>query len=91
MLDSTNIHEHRIHLPITKNRRRSDLPILQRHHEILVTVRGLHPRRVFPSPKGREERLTSPPRIMWTPHAHRRIFTTVAREAGDFGRTSEPH
>jgi len=81
-LEWKNIHEDRIHLPITKNGRSFDLPILQRHHEILAPVRGLHRRWVFPSPKGREGRLTSPQRIAWSPHAHRRTFATVAMEAG---------
>ena len=39
-LEWKNIHEDRLHLPVTKNGRSFDLPILQTHHEIL----GARPR-----------------------------------------------
>lgn len=81
-LEWQNVHEDHIHLPMTKNGRSFDLPILQRHHEILAPVRGLDRRWVFPSPKGPEGRLNSPKRLRWSPHAHRRTFATVAMEAG---------
>jgi len=81
-LEWRHVHEERIHLPITKNGRSFDLPILQVHHEILAPLRGLHRRWVFPSPKGPDGRLTSPKRLSWSPHAHRRTFATVAMEAG---------
>jgi integrase len=81
-LEWKNIHEDHIHLPITKNGRSFDLPILQIHHEILAPVQGLHRRWVFPSPKGPDGRLSSPQRLKWGPHAHRRTFATVAMEAG---------
>jgi integrase len=81
-LEWKNIHEDRLHLPMTKNGRSFDLPILQLHHEILAPVRGLHRKWVFPSPKGPEGRLTSPEPLRWSPHAHRRTFATVAVEAG---------
>lgn len=81
-LEWRNISEDRIHLPKTKNGRSFDLPILQRHHEILAPVRGLNRKWVFPSPKGPEGRLNAPQRIEWGPHAHRRTFATVAMEAG---------
>ncbi|WP_120500362.1 integrase family protein [Roseovarius sp. EL26] len=81
-LEWKNVHEGHIHLPVTKNGRSFDLPILQRHHEILAPVRGLHRRWVFPSPKGPEGRLGAPRRLQWSPHAHRRTFATVAMEAG---------
>lgn len=81
-LEWRNLHEDRIHLPMTKNGRSFDLPIIQMHHEILAPVRGLHRRWVFPSPKSPEGRLTSPQRMRWSPHAHRRTFATVAMEAG---------
>lgn len=81
-LEWKNVHEDRIHLPMTKNGRSFDLPILQKHHEILAPVRGLHRRWVFPSPKGPEGRITNPARLRWSPHAHRRTFATVAMEAG---------
>lgn len=81
-LEWKNVHEDRIHLPMTKNGRSFDLPILQRHHEILAPIRGLHRRWVFPSPKGPDGRLSTPQRLQWSPHAHRRTFATVAVEAG---------
>lgn len=77
-----NVLEDRVHLPITKNGRSFDLPILPLHHDILAPLRGLHPRLVFPSPKSPSGRVTQPERISWSPHAHRRTFATVAVEAG---------
>ncbi|MDU8944694.1 tyrosine-type recombinase/integrase [Ovoidimarina sediminis] len=81
-LEWKHVHEDRIHLPMTKNGRSFDLPILQVHHEILAPVRGLHRRWVFPSPRGPEGHLSGPKRLKWGPHAHRRTFATVAMEAG---------
>ncbi|MEM7723916.1 MAG: integrase family protein [Pseudomonadota bacterium] len=81
-LEWRHIHEDRIHLPMTKNGRSFDLPILQLHHEILAPVRGLSRKWVFPSPKRSVGRLGAPKRIKWSPHAHRRTFATVAMEAG---------
>ena len=81
-LEWANVHEDHIHLPMTKNGRSFDLPILQCHHEILAPVRGLNDRWVFPSPKGPHGRLGAPKRIKWCPHDHRRTFATVATEAG---------
>jgi integrase len=81
-LEWRHVHEDRIHLPVTKNGRSFDLPILQLHHEILAPVRGLHRKWVFPSPKGSDGRLSAPTRLRWSPHAHRRTFATVAMEAG---------
>lgn len=40
-LEWNQIHEDRIHLPMTKNGRSFDLPILHTHHEILAPLRGL--------------------------------------------------
>ncbi len=77
-----DIREDHIHLPMTKNGRSFDLPILQRHHEILAPVRGLSERWVFPSPKSESGRITNPRKLIWSPHAHRRTFATVAVEAG---------
>lgn len=77
-----NVHEDRIHLPMTKNGRSFDLPILQTHHEILAPLRGLSREWVFPSPKAPSRHLTSPKRLPWSLHAHRRTFATVAMEAG---------
>ena len=81
-LEWKNIYEAHIHLPMTKNGRSFDLPILQLHHEILAPVRGLHRQWVFPSPQGPEGRLSAPKRIEWSPHVHRRTFSTIAMEAG---------
>ncbi|NNE51536.1 MAG: integrase family protein [Sulfitobacter sp.] len=81
-LEWENIHEHHIHLPMTKNGRSFDLPILQKHHEILAPVRGLSRQWVFPSPKSASGYVTGPAKTEWSPHAHRRTFATVAMEAG---------
>ncbi|WP_146592082.1 tyrosine-type recombinase/integrase [Puniceibacterium confluentis] len=81
-LEWNNVHEDHIHLPMTKNGRSFDLPILQHHHEILAPVRGLSKTWVFPSPKGSDGHITNPQRLKWSPHAHRRTFATVAMEAG---------
>ena len=81
-LEWKHVHEDHIHLPMTKNGRSFDLPILQHHHEILAPLRGLSRRWVFPSPKSADGHLTNPARIEWGPHAHRRTFATVAMEAG---------
>lgn len=40
-LEWKHVHEDHIHIPMTKNGRSFDLPILQVHHEILAPVRGL--------------------------------------------------
>ncbi|MEM7529131.1 MAG: integrase family protein [Pseudomonadota bacterium] len=81
-LQWSQIYTERIHLPMTKNGRSFDLPILGLHHEILAPLRHLSRKWVFPSPKGRDGHLTSPVRLAWSPHAHRRTFATVAVEAG---------
>lgn len=81
-LEWRNVHEDHIHLPMTKNGRSFDLPILQVHHEILAPMRGLSPTWVFPSPKSIKGYITNPTRMAWSPHAHRRTFATVAVEAG---------
>ena len=81
-LEWKNVHDDRIHLPMTKNGRSFDLPILQRHHEVLAPVQGLNRKWVFPSPKHADGRLSAPHRMFWSPHAHRRTFATVAMEAG---------
>ncbi|NDW45280.1 integrase family protein [Ruegeria sp. PrR005] len=81
-LEWRHVHEDRIHLPMTKNGRSFDLPILQLHHEILAPMKGLHRQWVFPSPKRTDGRLSAPQRMKWSPHAHRRTFATIAMEAG---------
>lgn len=81
-LEWKHVHEDHIHLPMTKNGRSFDLPIVQVHHEILAPVRGLSRQWVFPSPKGPSGHLGAPKRLRWSPHAHRRTFATVAMEAG---------
>ncbi len=74
--------EDRIHLPVTKNGRSFDLPITQRHHEILAPIEGLGRTWVFPSPKSASGHITAARKLDWSPHAHRRTFATVAMEAG---------
>jgi len=81
-LEWKHVYEDRIHLPMTKNGRSFDLPILQLHHDILAPVCGLHRKWVFPSPQGPGGRLSAPRRLEWSPHVHRRTFATVAMEAG---------
>lgn len=81
-LQWNQIHEDRIHLPMTKNGRSFDLPILQLHHEILAPLRPLSRTWVFPSPKSVTGHITKPERLKYNPHMHRRTFATVAMEAG---------
>lgn len=81
-LEWKNVHEGHVHLPMTKNGRSFDLPILQLHHEILAPMKGLSRQWVFPSPKAPTGHLSAPARIKWSPHSHRRTFATVAMEAG---------
>ena len=77
-----DVHSDRIHLPITKNGRPFDLPILDIHHELLEPMRGLSRELVYPAPRSGDGHLKCPKRIDWTLHAHRRTFATVAMEAG---------
>ena len=81
-LEWKNVHADRIHLPMTKNGRSFDLPITAVHHEILKPLKDLGREWVFPSPKSPSGHITSPGRLQWSPHAHRRTFATVAMEAG---------
>ena len=76
------VKEDRIHLPVTKNGRSFDLPILQLHHEILAPLKPLSQKWVFPSPKSAAGHITRPERLSFNPHMHRRTFATVAVEAG---------
>ncbi|SDX08712.1 Phage integrase family protein [Litoreibacter albidus] len=77
-----SVREDHIHLPMTKNGRSFDLPILQLHHEIIAPLRGLSKTWVFPSPKSRNGHVTNPRNFPWSLHTHRRTFATVAVEAG---------
>jgi len=81
-LEWKQVHEDHVHLPMTKNGRSFDLPILQLHHEILAPMNGLSRQWVFPSPKSASGHLTAATRMKWGPHDHRRTFATVAVEAG---------
>lgn len=81
-LEWKNVHEGHIHLPMTKNGRSFDLPITQRHHDILKPLRPLSRTWVFPSPKAPAGHLARPTRMEWSPHSHRRTFATVAMEEG---------
>ena len=82
LVQGKSVHPDRIHLPMTKNGRPFDLPILDLHHELLEPMRGLSREWVFPAPKSRAGHLECPKRIDWSLHAHRRTFATVAMEAG---------
>lgn len=77
-----DVSAERIHLPITKNGRSFDLPIVDAHQEILEPMRSLGREWVFPAPKSGAGHLQCPKRLEWSPHAHRRTFATVAMEAG---------
>ena len=81
-LEWKHVFEDRIHLPVTKNGRSFDLPILQAHHEILAPLKSLSRKWVFPSPKSAQGHITGPQKMKWSPHTHRRTFATVAMEAG---------
>jgi integrase len=81
-LEWKHVLEDRIHIPMTKNGRSFDLPILQVHHDILEPLRSLSEKWVFPSPKSATGHIPGPEKMRWSPHAHRRTFATVAMEAG---------
>lgn len=81
-LEWKNIHADHLHLPMTKNGRSFDLPLVARHHAILEPVRGLSRQWVFPSEKSVAGYIGRPQRLRWSPHAHRRTFATIAMEAG---------
>ena len=81
-LEWKNVHEDWIHVPTTKNGRAFDLPIVPLHLDILKPVRGLSETWVFPSDKSEKGYIGRPVRLQWSPHAHRRTFSTVAMEAG---------
>ncbi len=76
------MYEDHIHLPMTKNGRSFNLPILQFHHEILAPLRRLHRQWVFPTPKSPSGHLKGPERLQWSIHSLRRTLATVAMEAG---------
>jgi integrase len=77
-----DVRDDRIHIPMTKNGRPFDLPIIDAHHAILQPLRRLDPEWVFPARRSATGHLQSPKPIKWSPHAHRRTFATVAMEAG---------
>ena len=77
-----DVHRDRIYLPMTKNGRPFELPIVDIHNEILEPMRALSREWVFPAPKSRSGHLECPKRLQWSPHSHRRTFATVAMEAG---------
>ena len=71
-----------IHLPMTKNGRAFDFPIVDAHHELLEPLRRQSREWVVPAPNSASGHLECPRRLDWAPHMHRRTFATVAREAG---------
>lgn len=81
-LEWKNVHEGQIHIPMTKNGRSFDLPITDHHKKILEPLRNLGRRWVFPSNRLYDSPTSAPQRTLWSPHAHRRTFATVAMEAG---------
>lgn len=83
-----HIHADHLHLPMTKNGRPFELPLVDDHHRILDAVRGLSDEWVFPAWRGQSPHLVAPERLSWSPHAHRRTFATVAQSnAGLFEET----
>lgn len=82
-----NVHEDHLHLPITKNGRPFDLPLLPEHHAIIEPLRKFHGDYVFPANRS-SPHLREPARISWSPHVHRHTFATVAQfDAGLFEET----
>ena len=81
-LEWKHVHEDHVYLPMTKNGRSFELPIVQMHHEILAPMQGLSQHWVFPSPKASSGHLMAATRMNWSPHDHRRTFATAAVEAG---------
>lgn len=81
-LQGSQVQKDRIHLPITKNGRSFDLPILQHHYDILEAMRPLSRTWVFPSPQSVSGHITRPERLKYNPHMHRQTHATVAIETG---------
>ena len=71
------VRDDHLHLPMTKNGRPFDLPLVDLHHEIIAPMRAFRSDYVFPGTR-HAVHLKSPTRIGWSPHAHRRTFATVA-------------
>lgn len=81
------IHADHLHLPMTKNGRAFDLPLLDTHHDILAPMRAYRSKWVFHGQRN-DVHLKEPARLSWSPHAHRRTFATVAStDAGLFDET----
>jgi len=72
-----HIHDNHLQLPMTKNGRPFDLPLVDAHHEILDSVRIFKSDWVF-SGVHHGKHLKSPERIAWSPQEHRRTFTPIA-------------
>jgi len=85
-----HVHEDHLHIPVTKNGRPFDLPILPEHHAILAAMRGLSSEWVFPAWRGDTGHMREPTRLEKAPgefitcHMHRRTFATMADRAGVF-------
>jgi integrase len=81
------IHADYLHLPVTKNGRAFDLPLLDTHHDIIAPMRAYRSEWVFHGQRN-DVHLKEPARLSWSPHAHRRTFATVAStDAGLFDET----
>lgn len=69
-------------LPMTKNGKPFRLPIVPEHLAVLASMRGLHPRWVFPG-RCNGDHLLEPERIPgYTVHSLRHTFGTTAGEIG---------
>lgn len=71
------VFDDHLHLPLTKNGRAFDLPLLPAHHDILAPMKAYRSDFVFHGQR-QAEHLASPASIPWSPHTHRRTFATVA-------------
>lgn len=72
------VRDDHLHLPMTKNGRAFDLPLVDLHHEIIAPMRAFRSDYVFPGTK-HAVHLKQPKRIGWSAHTHRRTFATIAQ------------
>lgn len=81
------VFDDHLHLPVTKNGRAFDLPLLPEHHAILEPMRMYKSDFVFHG-RWHTDHVKDPIHISWSAHAHRRTFATIATtDAGLFEET----
>lgn len=71
------VFDDHLHLPVTKNGRAFDLPLLPEHHAILEPMRMYKSDFVFHG-RWHTDHVKDPIHISWSAHAHRRTFATIA-------------